>query len=191
MYLVFLIGIKRTGSAMRVKKVAGVDIGYGSFGICGSQGSRSFVLKTKLKGIEKQKEFVITFLKSKDFSLFKELLNYDFIVIEKPFNIKGYGEILLQLLGMIKYIFFVNDINFVEIPQMTLKKFATGKGNSQKSEMVIRAYKEFNFEAETEDEVDAFWCMKAAECILNQKKFSKSRQDSLKKLIVEYIGKIK
>ena len=148
--------------------------------------SFSFQLDTKAKGIDKQREFVKKFLDPtlpavKD-DLFGLLLKHDFIVIEKPFNIKGHGEVLLQLLGIVKYILFIGDIDFCEIPQMTLKKFATGSGKAQKSDMVKRALKEFGLDVETEDEVDAFWCSKVGKALLEPGKFSKARQDALKKV---------
>lgn len=87
--------------------------------------------------------------------------NPTMIVIEKPFNIKGHGLILLELLGAIKYAVWQHDPALLdiiyEVPQTTLKLFATSNGHAQKSQMVLRAYQEFGIQDVSEDEVDAFF----------------------------------
>lgn len=88
------------------------------------------------------------------------------IVIEKPFNVMGNGRILLELLGAVKYA-LDPSLRIVQVPQTSLKKFATGMGNAQKSDMVLRAFKEFGLEAASEDEIDAFWLALLGQYILN------------------------
>lgn len=44
----------------------------------------------------------------------------------------------------------------IEIPPSSVKKFVTGKGNADKSQMAIKVYKRWKVDFETSDEVDAF-----------------------------------
>ena len=88
------------------------------------------------------------------------------VCIEYPFNIKGHAKRNLELIGAIKRVF--KEFTVYEIPQSTLKKFATDKGGAEKSEMVMRAFKEFGVEADTEDEIDAFWVALALKMKIEQ-----------------------
>ena len=47
-------------------------------------------------------------------------------------------------------------IDFNEVPPRTLKKFVTGKGNSQKDQMRLAVYKTWQFENDELDVIDAF-----------------------------------
>lgn len=71
------------------------------------------------------------------------LLDYlkpDLVVIEGyaiSRNLAG-ARSLAELGGVVRFIFHEREIAFVEVPPSTLKKYATGKGNADKHE-VIRA----------------------------------------------------
>ena len=122
-------------------------------------------------------------------SYIAERINTDYIegmllrlvVIEHPMA-RGHGKILLELLGITKFLLYRSGIPFIEVPPSTLKKFATGKGGAEKSVMVKTAFKEFGVDAETEDEVDAFWLAHFGQCYegLKTKKF---REEIIKKFI--------
>lgn len=144
--------------------------------------SKAFILKGKLVKEAKYISFIKSFIV--DGEIAKAIKDSDLLCIEKPFNIMGHGRVLLELLGIIKYFCIKHNTPFIEIPQMTLKKFATGKGNAQKSEMVVQALKEFSFEAGTEDEVDAFWCVQIGLCLRYPQYFKKARIEAAKKLKV-------
>jgi crossover junction endodeoxyribonuclease RuvC len=174
-------------------KILGIDIGISKLGICKVENGRIkhqvyFSGNKKLKGFEKYKEFIKSHFCHP--AIPNLIANADLIIIEKPFNIRGYGAILYELFGIIRYFLILYNKSFIEIPQTTLKKFATGKGNAPKSDMVKHAIKEYGFEAESEDEVDAFWCAMAGLCVrgdrdIDKKSFSKARKDSLKKLVTQ------
>lgn len=61
----------------------------------------------------------------------------------------------------------MRDIPYVGVPVGTIKKFATGKGNANKTKMLTAALKKWpGFEPATDDEADARWI---AECAAQQK----------------------
>lgn len=64
-----------------------------------------------------------------------------------------------ELVGVIKNRIYRLDFwnRFILVNPSTLKKFATGKGNCDKSAMILQAYKEFGIEFTCNDECDAFW----------------------------------
>ena len=80
----------------------------------------------------------------------------ELIVCEYPFNIKGNGRVLIELYGIIRLHSFRKEIPFVPVPQTTLKKYVTGSGKAEKSDMRVQLYKEYGHEY-GEDECDAFW----------------------------------
>jgi len=176
-------------------KILGIDIGFSQCGLCflDKDNVESYMLTANTGKPTKSKQ--LPFLKEIFFDNREKrdmLINYiylaDLVCIEKPFNIKGFGTALYELLGIIKYICIDYKTQFCEIPQTTLKKMATGKGNAKKSEMVMKAYKEFGHEAGSEDEIDAFWVAIAGDILLSGNKsmgFSKARMDSLKKLEIQ------
>lgn len=78
------------------------------------------------------------------------------IVCEYPFNIQGHAKVLIEVYGAIRFYCLRTNIEFLPLPQTRLKKYATGVGKAEKSEMRMRVYKEFNLDL-TDDEADAFW----------------------------------
>ena len=77
----------------------------------------------------------------------------------------GNARILLELLGIFKYNLTVLGHTVIEVPQTTLKKFATDSGKAMKRDMVLRAFKEYGIDDVGEDGVDAFWLAKFAETL--------------------------
>ncbi len=67
------------------------------------------------------------------------------------------GHTYLVTLGtMVRYFLQERGIDFIEVPPSTLKKFVTGKGNSQKDQMRLAVYKTWQFENDELDVIDAF-----------------------------------
>ena len=64
------------------------------------------------------------------------------------------------------------------IPPMTLKKYATGKGNSKKQEMLLQMYKRWGVEFNDDNAADAYALARLA---------SGSALDSVEKVVVEQI----
>lgn len=83
---------------------------------------------------------------------------------EKTFVfIEGYSygsmngrEILGELGGMIRLMLYEEEIEFVDIPPTSLKKFTAGKGNADKIAMAIAVLKIWGKDFPTTDQTDAF-----------------------------------
>jgi Holliday junction resolvasome RuvABC endonuclease subunit len=175
-------------------KILGIDIGLNAFAMCSIDCRRRGKLKNKVKhnvfGLkeDKNKAFdnkLIEFLNKYVTKIEQEIKRNNYIVIEKPFGIMGSGRVLLELYGVCKYLCWKYKKKFVEVPQKSLKLFATGKGNALKSDMVLRLYKEHKIEGYSEDEVDAFWLAYLGYCILGKgKRLEKFRKNVIAKLTV-------
>lgn len=104
------------------------------------------------------------------------------VVAEYPFGIAGHGAILKEMYGMLRYKLYQKGIPLVTPTQSQIKLYATGKGNAQKSELVLRLYKEFKIEYPTEDQVDAFWMAHMGLSIAGYRPIEKYRQALVEKL---------
>lgn len=173
--------------------ITGIDIGLARMGVCSIHAYETTKFKKKdiacmttfkLEGkVEKQDKlpaFILQCLED-DSNLISIIRGSNLVVIEKPFGLKGYANILFELLGIVKFFCIVNTVKFVEIPPMTLKKFATNSGKAQKSDMVLKAFKEFKVEGATEDEIDAFFCALVGDCLIFKNKYTKNRCNSIGK----------
>lgn len=85
-----------------------------------------------------------------------ERIKPELIVCEYPFNIKGNARILVEMFGVVHYYCLTHGYPFMEVPQTTIKKYATGSGKAEKSDMRMQLYKEFGLDY-PEDQTDAFW----------------------------------
>ena len=75
------------------------------------------------------------------------------------------GQAMLDLAGLgwvVRLALAEAGVRFVDIPPSTLKKFATGKGNAAKPEMLAAAIRRLGYEGHQADEVDALWLLQAA-----------------------------
>jgi len=65
--------------------------------------------------------------------------------------------LLGELSGLVKVTLFQNyGIVPLQVPPMTLKKYATGKGNSKKQEMLMQIYKRWGAEFSDDNAADAY-----------------------------------
>lgn len=76
--------------------------------------------------------------------------------------IEGFGfasQQAIQLGGIgwgIRMALFRRGIPYIEVPPTSVKKFATGKGNTKKDEMVLPIFKRWGFEHSSDNVRDAF-----------------------------------
>jgi Holliday junction resolvasome RuvABC endonuclease subunit len=80
----------------------------------------------------------------------------ELVVCEYPFNIKGNAKILVEMFGVIHFHCLYYGYLFLPLPQTKIKKYATGKGDAEKSDIRMQVYKEFNLDL-SEDEADSFF----------------------------------
>jgi Holliday junction resolvasome RuvABC endonuclease subunit len=68
---------------------------------------------------------------------------------------------IAELGGCVRFLLHRLEVPFVEVPPSTLKKWATGRGNCGKDEMIAAAIRRFGFAGTTNDEADAYllWAM--------------------------------
>ena len=60
-----------------------------------------------------------------------------------------------KLLAIIELYCTKNNINYVQYSATEIKKFATGKGNASKGEMIQAAFNKFNYKGLDDNEADA------------------------------------
>lgn len=62
-----------------------------------------------------------------------------------------------ELGGLLRVELHLFKLPFIVVPPSTLKKFATGKGNAGKPEVLIAAVKRLGYEGTDDNEADALW----------------------------------
>ena len=107
----------------------------------------------------------------------------ELVTVEYPFKIQGHAKVLVEVFGAIRYHCLRTQIPFLAISQSHIKKFATSSGNAEKSDMRMRAYKEFSLDL-NEDEADSFWIALMGHVYLYGSKV-KFRQDSIDDMIAK------
>ena len=71
-----------------------------------------------------------------------------------------------ELGGVLRVMFHEEKIKYIEAAPSAVKKFATGKGNAKKEDVVLSVYKRWGKEFKTNDETDAFVLAKIGEAWL-------------------------
>jgi len=92
--------------------------------------------------------------------------NADLVVIE-GYSFGSQGRSVYQIAelgGVVRYHIYTWALPLVEVAPGTLKRFATGKGNSNKDAMIAAAIRRFGFEGSDNNASDAFllWCLARA-----------------------------
>lgn len=85
-----------------------------------------------------------------------EKIKPELVIYEYPFNVKGNGRVLLEFIGVFRYHCIKNGIPYIPLQQQRIKKYATGKGNVEKSDLRMRIFTEYGADY-PEDLSDAFW----------------------------------
>ena len=81
----------------------------------------------------------------------------DLVVIEDlPVHAHGAG-ITAMVHGAVRLVLLRSGVPYVTVPAATLKKYATGKGNADKTAMAIAALKRADLEFGDDNQCDAWW----------------------------------
>jgi Holliday junction resolvasome RuvABC endonuclease subunit len=114
----------------------------------------------------------------------------DIVVCEFPFGTQGKGKINAETSAVLQRFCFKNHYPFVPVSQASLKKYATGSGRAEKSDMRLWLYEEVgrppmkDFVREWgEDVSDAYWAAHLGFSIRygSEKSYRKELAEALKK----------
>lgn len=84
----------------------------------------------------------------------------DLVVLEGYGFTSGRGNAIIalgELGGVVRLALYENGARFVLIPPASLKKFATGRGNAKKQDVLAAAIKRLQYDGSNFDETDALW----------------------------------
>lgn len=62
-----------------------------------------------------------------------------------------------ELGGVVRVALYEAGVPYVDVPPSSLKKYATGKGNANKGEMLAAAIRRLGYEGADDNEADALW----------------------------------
>ena len=108
---------------------------------------------SKLKGVSRYLDITRTIMQ-KIYSR-----NYDVIVLEGySLNLRFASSVipLVELGGILRFLFVTDKIKWVEVKATQLKKFVTGKGNAKKEQMLLQVFKRWGYETDSNDLADAY-----------------------------------
>lgn len=108
----------------------------------------------------------------------------DIVTIEGfSYGSKGKGVSTQYGLGwIIRYFLFERGYDYFEVSPTAVKKFATGKGNTKKDEMVLPIYRHWGFEHSSDNVRDAFVLAKMAQGLKGISKLTKYQIEVLDKI---------
>jgi Holliday junction resolvasome RuvABC endonuclease subunit len=133
------------------RRIIALDLSLTATGFC--EGERIEVWKTKLRGHERF-QFV---LGSVNFAVGDGLQP---TVVLEGFSFGSKGSSLYEIAGLgylVRHHLWLSGIPFGIVAPSTLKKYATGKGNAGKPDMLDAAIRRFGYQGTTDDNaVDAF-----------------------------------
>jgi crossover junction endodeoxyribonuclease RuvC len=73
-------------------------------------------------------------------------------------------------------------LNYHDVPPSSVKKFATGKGNAKKEDMVLPIFKRWGFEHNSDNVRDAFVLAQIAQALNGQVELTKFQKEALIKI---------
>jgi crossover junction endodeoxyribonuclease RuvC len=134
-------------------RILALDLSLTSTGYCAD--GRCGRITTKLRGMER-----IEYIHDRIVDLSYQA---DVAVVE-GYSYGSKGRAVFQVAGLgeiVRYVLWLNGCPYVDVPPTTLKKYATGRGNAGKDDMLAAAIRRFGFEGDGNDEADAYllWCM--------------------------------
>ncbi len=144
--------------------IIGIDASLTATGWCVLDGEHVDTgrIRSKLKGVERLLEIEGELLKM------LTAFNPALVCIEGySFGSKGMAVYQIgELGGIIRRLLHVHSIPWIEIAPVSVKKFATGKGNTKKEQVIAHVLSRWGVHFDTSDEADAFVLAKIGEALL-------------------------
>lgn len=135
--------------------ILALDLSLTRTGICDTGGRTSCLRTEKLRGMERI-DLIVRHVHSL-------AMDADLVAIEGySFGSQGRAVFdVAELGGCVRFLLYRLGVPWVDVPPSCLKKYATGKGNSGKDEMIAAAIRRFGFAGCDNNEADAYllWCM--------------------------------
>lgn len=135
--------------------VVGLDLSLTATGTCDSNGADVF--KSKERGVRRLvdiRDHVLNLCLDRDGDVFVVMEGYS---MGGQRGSAGVGQMLGELGGVIRVALHEAEVPWLEVPPSTLKKFATGKGNANKSAMGLAAAR-CGYDGPGDDNaIDAWW----------------------------------
>lgn len=133
-------------------KIMGLDLSLTSTGVCNILGVNCSLL-TSTKGDERLMWFDEQYRQLAESPGRPDLIVLEGYAYGRPNQAHQIGE----LGGVVRLRLRRESIPYVTVPPSTLKKYATGKGNASKDQVLIAAVKRSGIEFNNNDEADAWW----------------------------------
>lgn len=133
------------------RQVVGLDLSLTSTGIAFDGVVDRFV--TKARGMERLDDISSAILDRVGTMSTVVIEGYSFGTSRQQSHAHALGE----LGGVVRWRLWQAHIPFVDVPPAVLKKYATGKGNARKEEMLAAAIRRLDYDGASNDEADALW----------------------------------
>lgn len=149
---------------MTASRVLGLDLSLTATGVCLPDGS-TFTIKTKTKDGDGRLLQIVDVL---------ELAFSDVhLAVIEDLPTHGYSAGTLGMVqGVVRSALMRAGVPYALVVPATLKKFATDRGNADKTGMAIAALKRVNREFADDNQCDAFWLRAAGLELLEQPEFA-------------------
>lgn len=115
----------------------------------------------------------------------KHILDTDIICIEGfSYGSKGRGVSTQYGIGwLIRVELLKIGYSYNDVPPTSLKKFASGKGNTKKDELVLPIYKRWGFESNSDNIRDAYVLAQIAQSLHEDIELTAFQKEALKKIV--------
>lgn len=154
-----------TGAASR--RVVGLDLSITATGVAHADGSWSTIGPNAKLGDRRLRAIV----DHVDRALTDAPGMGDLVVIEGPVVRSSAAVVIGMVHGAVRLRLIDLGIPYVLVTPATLKKFATGKGNADKTAMAMAAYKRAGVEFDDDNQCDAWWLRVAGLTALGEPPF--------------------
>lgn len=137
-------------------RIVGLDLSLTATGICDERGPRVF--SSKKRGMDRLCDIRTAIADAVSAPVAS-------LVIVEGYSYASHNQAhqLGELGGVIRHYLHISGVPYVDVPPATLKKFATGKGNANKSAMGLAAARAGYDGPGDDNAIDAWWLRQLGE----------------------------